>query len=156
MNFIIEKLKKEKAKIEINNDLTTPKPFIPYNQEIFEIPQNLSEGTYYGINTIINNNDTVGEKINKLQITLNNITEILSFLILRQLPEISENIINYIEKIQIQKITQSSNLEVLSIVEQLSREIDAPIEEKDIIIHKVKEILLKQNILIIKPPFRIA
>ena len=152
MNLIVEKLKKVEEKIKINNDLS--KPFIPYNQEIFEIPQNLLEGTHYGINTIINDNDTVGEKINKLQITLNNITEILSFLILRQLPEISEIMIKNTERIHTQ--SSNSNLEVLSIIEQISKEIDAPTEEKDIIIHKVKEILLKQNILIIKPPFRIA
>ena len=150
MNLIVEKLKKVEEKM--SNNLS--KPFIPYNQEIFEIPQNLLEGTHYVIHNIIHDSDPVGEKINKLQIALNNITEILSFLILRQLPEISEIMIKNTERIHTQ--SSNSNLEVLSIIEQISKEIDAPTEEKDIIIHKVKEILLKQNILIIKPPFRIA
>ena len=116
MNYIFETLSDQKINIENSKNIKSFEPFIPYKQTLFKIPQNLPEGTSYGIN-IVNNDDTkqsIGDKIDILNSTLNNIIETLSFLILRQLPELSKTMQEKINTIQIllnKKIEEFENLE---------------------------------------------
>ena len=123
----------------------------------------MPEGTSYSIN-IVDTDDTkqsIGEKIDILNSTLNNIIETLSFLILRQLPELSKTMQEKIDTIQILLNKKTEEFETLeqsqiNIVEQLSNIINTQEQEKDINITKIKETLLKKSTLKIIPPIRIT
>ena len=162
MNYISETLSDQKMNIENSKNIKSSEPFIPFKQTLFKIPQNLPEGTSYSIN--IDNDNTkqsIGEKIDILNSTLNIRIETLSFLILRQLPELSKTIQEKINTIQILLNKKTEELETLeqsqiNIVEQLSNIINTQEQDKDITITKIKETLLKKSTLKIVPPIRIT
>ena len=166
MENILETLSNQKTKIEDNKNITLHEPFIPYKQNLYKIPRNLPEGTTYGINIINNNDDTkqtIGDRIEMLNSTLNNIIEILSFLVLRQVPELSKTTQENLNNILIllnKKVEEFENLEQqqIHIVERLSNIIDnqETDQDKEVTITKIKETLLKKPTLKIIPPIRIT
>ena len=98
-----------------------------------------------------------------LNSTLNNIIEILSFLVLRQVPELSKTTQENLNNILIllnKKVEEFENLEQqqIHIVERLSNIIDnqETDQDKEVTITKIKETLLKKPTLKIIPPIRIT
>jgi hypothetical protein len=69
------------------------KPCIPDKEVIIEIPQNLPQGTLYDIGLPIEKtNLTIGEQLEIVSQKLNNLIEINSLLLLKQIPDLLYNI----------------------------------------------------------------
>lgn len=68
-------------------------PCLPDKEMIIEIPQNLPKGTLYDIGLQQDDeNIPVGERLNTINQKLNNIIEINSLLLLKQIPDLLQNI----------------------------------------------------------------
>ena len=55
---------------------------------IIEIPQNLPQGTIYNIGLDSEEDKSIGDKLNIISQKLNNIIEIETLLVLKQIPEL--------------------------------------------------------------------
>lgn len=64
------------------------KPCIPDKEMIIEIPQNLPHGTLYNIGLQTEEKKTVNEQLEIISQKLNNIIEIESLLLLKQIPDL--------------------------------------------------------------------
>lgn len=104
------------------------KPCIPDKEMIIEIPQNLPQGTIYNIGLDSEEDKSIGDKLNIISQKLNNIIEIESLLVLKQIPELLQSLTQ-------QKILLEKYLKIKTIKEEPLKK---PLEQKP---------------LTIKPPF---
>ena len=68
------------------------KPCIPDKNMLLEIPQNLPHGTVYNIGLQQEEEKTVGDKINTVNQKLNNFLEINSLILLKQIPDLHQEL----------------------------------------------------------------
>ena len=79
------------------------KPCIPDKNMILEIPQNLPYGTIYNIG-LQQEEEKVGDKLNTINHKLNNFVEITSLLLVKQIPELCQQLEQIKQMLEIVKI----------------------------------------------------